>query len=215
MTHIDSFLDLFHSPPKQKFIKIALIGDGSVGKTSYFERILFGDTDDYKFNKYYDATKGCNVCQIDYMIGQHTITVHLFDTAGQEKFGTLRDSYLIGVDGVIVMYDITNKATKQNVLTKWIPDIKRVLSASKCQKYVPIAVVGNKCDKMDNADADVHVSSLRAATLNGYYGSNFGQIDHYYVSVKADENLMKPINWLLKNILSYYLNVNAKKIRKS
>lgn len=199
-------------PPKQSLIKIALIGDGSTGKTSYFERILSGDNSDYKFNKHYDATKGCNICQIEFIIGKYPITVHLFDTAGQEKFGALRDSYLVGIDGVILMYDITDRTTKQNALTKWIPEVKNILIASRTNKYVPIMVVGNKSDKIDSIDT--MTTHLRISTLLGCYESKFGEIDHCYISVKADENLMKPINWLLKYILSYYFNINVKKTNK-
>jgi hypothetical protein len=49
------------------------------------------------------------------------------------------------------------------------------------------------------------------ATLKGSYESYYGSIEHTLISVKADENLMKPINWLLQNVLSYIFPVKAKK----
>ena len=42
-------------------IKIVLLGDGHVGKSSLFERLTIGSSEDYSFNKNYDATTGCNV----------------------------------------------------------------------------------------------------------------------------------------------------------
>jgi small GTP-binding protein len=210
----DGFIDSFRGAPKKSSIKIALIGDGSTGKTSYFNRITCGDDPDYKFSKAYDATRGCNICQIEFLVNSHPVTVHLFDTAGQEKFGTLRDSYLMGVDGVILMYDITDKTTKQNILSKWIPELKRILHNSQSTSYVPIMVVGNKHDKIDAlVSAANEYVGIRVSSLTGAYTHVSGEVNHCFISVKADENLMIPINWLLTNILQYS-NVSAKKSAK-
>jgi small GTP-binding protein len=222
----------FRFPPSKTSIKIVLIGDGATGKTSYFNRLIGSDNPDYKFNKVYDATRGCNICQIEYKIGKYPITIHLFDTAGQEKFGLLRDSYMSGADAIILMYDLSEPITKQNVLTKWIPEVKRLLTASRCTQYIPIAVIGNKNDKLINrnpiskdqiggktfrshdSDDIYSIPGIRKSTLLGAYESKFGHIEHFYISVKADENLIKPINWLLRNVLSYYMPVEVVKTSK-
>lgn len=213
----DGFFDDYRSSPSKSSIKIVLMGDGGTGKTSYFNRIASGDHPDYKFSKVYDATRGCNICQIEYTIGKYPITLHVFDTAGQEKFGSLRDSYIMGADGIILMYDLTEKLTKQNVLTKWIPEIKRILKTSGSKSFVPIAVVGNKNDRLSeyNSNDPSNVPGIRLATLTGIYSSIiFGRIEHFYISVKADKNLLDPINWLLQTILAYFMPVNAKRTGK-
>lgn len=198
--------------PSKRSIKLVLIGDGATGKSSYFDRLSKGDNVDYKFSKNYNATQGCNVCQIEFKIGSENIIIHLFDTAGQEKFGALRDSYIMGANGVILMYDISQKETKTNVLSKWIPEIKRILISTKTKNYVPIMVVGNKNDTKDSLeDPSIENIGIRKASLGGGYDSSFGNISHCFVSVKADENLMEPLNWLLKNILGYFLPINIKK----
>jgi GTP-binding nuclear protein Ran len=200
----------FRSPPSKTSIKIALVGDGATGKTSFFNRIASGTCVDYKFSKVYDATHGCNICQIEYMIGIYPITVHLFDTAGQEKFGMLRESYLSGADAIIVMYDLSEKTTKHNVMTKWIPEIRKILTSTQYSKYVPIAVIGNKNEK-----DEIDLSGFRTATLVGAYDPcKFGPIDHFNISVKADDNLMKPINWILKHILAYIMTVEVRRSEK-
>jgi small GTP-binding protein len=211
----DGMINSFRGAPKKSSIKIALIGDGSTGKTSYFNRIISGDNLDYKFSKSYDATRGCNICQIEFLVNNYPVTIHLFDTAGQEKFGMLRDSYLMGVDGVILMYDITDKNTKQNILTKWIPELKRILHNTQSTVHVPIMVVGNKYDKIDAlVSAANEYVGIRVAALISAYTTMSGEVNHCFISVKADENLMVPINWLLTNILQYS-NVNAKKTIKT
>ena len=230
-----NIFDDLRSPPNKTSIKIVLLGDGAIGKTSYFTRLTSGETDEYKFNRTYDATRGCNICQIEYMIGKYAITLHLFDTAGQEKFGAMRDSYLMGADGIILMYDLTDINTKKNVINKWIPEIKRIMSDSKASSYIPIAVVGNKNDRIEttdsftinrnnnnnrinikNIDNDLtNTIGIRNVILKNVYSqNNYGNIEHFYMSVKADENLINPINWLLTDILSCYIPVNVKKSDK-
>jgi GTP-binding nuclear protein Ran len=211
----DGIFDDYRGAPSKSFVKIALIGDGATGKTSFFNRIANGDNSDYKFNKIYDATRGCNICQIEYMIGKHTITIHLFDTAGQELYGALRDSYIMGVDGIIIMYDLSEKITKQNVTAKWIPEVKHMLSCTKTHSYIPIAVVGNKNDKLETSNYFPDPSILTHTNFENLHDNyRLGSIEEFSVSVKADKDLMKPINWLLKNILSYYMPINVKRTKK-
>lgn len=229
----DHFFEGFRCPPKKSSIKLVLLGDGGVGKTSFFDRITTGDNLDYKFRKKYDATKGCNICQMDVMVGKYTIKLHIFDTAGQEKFGSLRDSYLMGADGVIMMYDLNNKSSRQNILTKWLPDLKKHIDASYTKSNIPVAVVGNKSDRIDeelikkerlyiDSTQYMEVVGIRKSVLKSNYSMSgsysvrskeYGQIEHFYSSVKQDEGLMNPINWLLKDILCYYISVDVRKTR--
>ncbi|VBB18222.1 GTP-binding nuclear protein Ran-1 [Yasminevirus sp. GU-2018] len=225
---LSGIIDDCRGAPSKSSIKIVLLGDGATGKTSYFSRISSGDTADYKFSKSYDATRGCNICQIEYKVGKYPITIHIFDTAGQEKFGALRDSYLMGADGVVLMYDLTDSNTKRNVITKWLPEIKRILTVSGTKTTVPVAVVGNKNDRIDvdalratdlyrREDDQISESQMltntvgiRTATLqSAYEARTYGPVEHFYTSVRADDGLIAPINWLVKNILRYYFAVNV------
>lgn len=207
----DGLFEEFRCSPGKSSIKIVLIGDGSTGKTSYFNCIANSDNPDYRFTKSYDATRGCNICQLEFTIGRYPVTIHLFDTAGQEKFGMMRDSYIMGADGIILMYDLCVGETKQSVLTKWIPDVKNILKNTGEKFRIPIAVIGNKNDKIEDS---FDRPGIRSATLFGAYESHkYGPINHFYVSVKADENIMDPLNWLLTNILAYITPVDAKRVK--
>lgn len=213
-----SIFEEFRAPPSKTSIKIVLLGDGSIGKTSFFQRITQSNDPNYKFSKVYDATQGCNICQIEYKIGKYPVTIHLFDTAGQEKFGMLRDSYLTGADAVILMYDLSDIRTKQSVLSTWLPNIMRSITASGYKQRVPVAVIGNKNDKIDSSEhrPDFNPVGLRTATLVGAYDMfQFGAIEHFYVSVKAEEGLMNPVNWLLRSVLNYYIPVDAQRSDKT
>ena len=61
----------------------------------------------------------------------------MWDTAGQEKLGGLREGYYIGAHAAIIMFDVTSRITYKNV-PKWYKDLTRI-----CEN-IPIVLVGNK-----------------------------------------------------------------------
>jgi GTP-binding nuclear protein Ran len=67
------------------------------------------------------------------------IIFNVWDTAGQEKFGGLRDGYYIQGQCGIIMFDVTSKITYKNV-PNWHRDLERV-----CEN-IPIVLCGNKVD---------------------------------------------------------------------
>ncbi|CAF4409559.1 unnamed protein product, partial [Adineta steineri] len=71
--------------------KLVLVGDGGVGKTTFVKRHLTGE-----FEKKYEATVGVNVHPLNFSTNYGEIIFSVWDTAGQEKFGGLRDGYYIG-----------------------------------------------------------------------------------------------------------------------
>jgi GTP-binding nuclear protein Ran len=68
-----------------------------------------------------------------------TIVFNVWDTAGQEKFGGLRDGYYIQGQCGIIMFDVTSRITYKNV-PNWHRDLERV-----CEN-IPIVLCGNKVD---------------------------------------------------------------------
>ncbi len=71
--------------------KLVLVGDGGVGKTTFVKRHLTGEDE-----KKYEATVGVEVRPLDFHTTRGKIRFNVWDTAGQEKFGGLRDGYYIG-----------------------------------------------------------------------------------------------------------------------
>ena len=67
---------------------------------------------------------------------------NVWDTAGQEKFGGLRDGYYIQGQCAIIMFDVTSRVTYKNV-PNWHRDLVRV-----CEN-IPIVLTGNKVDIKD------------------------------------------------------------------
>jgi GTP-binding nuclear protein Ran len=70
------------------------------------------------------------------------IKFNIWDTAGQEKLGGLREGYYIGGQCGIIMFDVCSRITYKNV-AKWYKDLTRICEG------IPICLVGNKVDVKD------------------------------------------------------------------
>jgi small GTP-binding protein len=196
----DGIGEKFRSAPSKTLFKFSILGDGSVGKSSYFTRLHEGNKPNYKFEKNYDTTRGCNIGKSYYNVGKYELCAQMYDTAGQECFGDFRDCYTSGVDGIIIMYDASENKSKQSILNSWMPEVKRIMKESNMTN-IPIAIVGNKNDivRKENMLCHEHVG-IRTSTLIGSYKD--GPIQHFDICVKENECLLDPINWLFEKILS-------------
>lgn len=114
--------------------KLILVGDGGVGKTTFVRRHLTGE-----FEKRYVATLGVEVHPLLFHTNRGQIKFNVWDTAGQEKFGGLRDGYYIQGQCAIIMFDVTSCITYKNV-PNWHRDLTRV-----CEN-IPIVLCGNKVE---------------------------------------------------------------------
>ena len=147
---------------KNKLIeyKFALLGDSSVGKTTIFKKISTGI-----FSEHNISTIGTDKRTIDFNDVEVNIKgkkvkksfqISLFDTAGQERFKSITKNYFKDADGIILLYDITNKITFDHVET-WLASIEEVLSDWKTHNYL-ILLMGNKLDLATNGEKDREVN---------------------------------------------------------
>ncbi len=88
------------------------------------------------------ATLGVEVHPLVFYTNRGPIRFNVWDTAGQEKFGGLRDGYYIQGQCAIIMFDVTARVTYKNV-PNWHRDLVRV-----CEN-IPIVLCGNKVDIKD------------------------------------------------------------------
>ena len=174
--------------------KVCLIGDGGVGKTAYVKLLMTSI-----FEKKYVATLGVEAHPIRFdAIGndgntQQNICFNVWDCAGQEKFGGLRDGYYIQSRACIVMYDRSSSFTFKNVINKWLRDYIRVCPNT------PIIVCGNKCDK-PNETRD-HLRQL-SRFVSMYQDARDQPLDITYVdmSVKSCYNYDVPFKILARKL---------------
>ena len=158
---------------KNKLIeyKFALLGDSSVGKTTIFKKISTGI-----FSEHNISTIGTDKRTIDFNDVEVNIKgkkvkksfqISLFDTAGQERFKSITKNYFKDADGIILLYDITNKITFDHVET-WLASIEEVLSDWKTHNYL-ILLMGNKLDLATNGEKDREVN---IEDVNKKYGDS-------------------------------------------
>ncbi|CAN0345427.1 unnamed protein product, partial [Ectocarpus sp. 13 AM-2016] len=91
----------------------------------------------FSFRLFPTATLGVEVRPLPFHTNRGPIKFNVWDTAGQEKFGGLRDGYYIQGQCAIIMFDVTSRITYKNV-PNWHRDLTRV-----CE-HIPIVLCGNK-----------------------------------------------------------------------
>jgi len=158
--------------------KLILVGDGGVGKTTFVKRHLTGE-----FEKKYVATLGVEVHPLTFHTNRGPICFNVWDTAGQEKFGGLRDGYYIQGQAAIIMFDVTSRITYKNV-PNWHRDLVRV-----CES-IPIVLTGNKVDIKDR--------KVKAKQITFHRKKN---LQYYDISAKSNYNFEKPFLWLARKLV--------------
>jgi GTP-binding nuclear protein Ran len=157
--------------------KLILVGDGGVGKTTFVRRHMTGE-----FEKRYVATRGVEVYPMPFTTNMGQIRFNVWDTAGQEKYGGLRDGYYIQGQCAIIMFDVTSRVTYKNV-PNWHRDITRVCEG------IPIVLCGNKVEVKDR--------KVKAKQITFHRKKN---LQYYEISAKVNYNFEKPFLWIAKKL---------------
>mmetsp|Transcript_14512 Transcript_14512/g.34515 ORF Transcript_14512/g.34515 Transcript_14512/m.34515 type:complete len:207 (-) Transcript_14512:346-966(-) len=128
--------------PTATNIKLLTIGDSAVGKTCLISQFARDS-----FNPNFITTIG-----IDYKIKEVEIDgskykLLIWDTAGQERFRTITTSYFRGCQGILLVYDITQHKTFDNV-RNWMDQINTVNDGENVCKIL----LGNKCDMTEERE---------------------------------------------------------------
>ncbi|KAJ3434080.1 ras-like protein [Anaeramoeba flamelloides] len=116
-------------------MRIVIVGSGGVGKSALTIRFLQN-----KFIQEYDPTIE-DTYRKTMTIDKKSVFLDILDTAGQEEYTSMENTYYRSGDGFVCVYSITSTESYK----KMKECFKNVLM-SKDQKYFPIIIVGNKCD---------------------------------------------------------------------
>lgn len=120
-------------------LKVILIGDGAVGKTSIRKRYLGeGFRSDYQMT--IGADLAAKTSDIVYTGGKQ-IKYLIWDLAGQPRFSNVRKIYYMSAVGALVVFDMTRPESFQNIV-KWMNELWR----NNGRGPVPLIVLGNKTD---------------------------------------------------------------------
>ena len=146
--------------------KFILIGNSDVGKTSILRFLTIGE-----FPEDTISTIGVDKKTIDvsFEVDENNtkikkdFIISLFDTAGQEKFRAIARNYYKGSDGILLLYDITDRVTFENI-EMWIDSITETLGKKADSKYV-IILIGNKLDLVTEDDGKREVTEEEALDI--------------------------------------------------
>eukprot|EP01096_Ripella_sp_DP13-Kostka_P005469 TRINITY_DN1866_c0_g1_i1.p1 TRINITY_DN1866_c0_g1~~TRINITY_DN1866_c0_g1_i1.p1 ORF type:complete len:337 (-),score=182.12 TRINITY_DN1866_c0_g1_i1:142-1080(-) len=160
-------------------LKLVAVGDGAVGKTCLLVSYATG-----RFPEDYVPTVFDNyTAPIE--IGDETILLHLWDTAGQEDYDRLRPLSYPGTDVVLLCFSLTSEASYEAVTEKWYPELNVYCSG------VPIILIGLKVDLRDQGLKDPHSDSDEFITQEQgqELADDIGAAQYIEVSAKTGKNL--------------------------
>lgn len=147
-----------------------------MGKSSLLLRFA-----DNTFTETFISTIGVDFKIRTMNIGGKQVKLQIWDTAGQERFRTITSSYYRGAHGIIVVYDVTNADSFNNV-QKWLQEIDRYA----CENVHKL-LVGNKCDMQSDRRVSTEDASDLAHSLN---------LDYLETSAKSAINVEDSFNRL-------------------
>uniref|UniRef100_A0A7S0HGQ7 Uncharacterized protein n=1 Tax=Phaeocystis antarctica TaxID=33657 RepID=A0A7S0HGQ7_9EUKA len=143
-------------------IKLLLIGDSGVGKSCLLVRFA-----DDAFSQSFITTIGIDFKIRTIELDGKRIKLQIWDTAGQERFKTITTAYYRGAMGIMLVYDVTNEATFENVST-WMRAIDQHASES-----VNKVLLGNKADSSGGLVERKGVSTERGQALADKFSLRF------------------------------------------
>ncbi|KAJ8383785.1 hypothetical protein AAFF_G00214720 [Aldrovandia affinis] len=161
--------------------KLLLIGDSGVGKTCLIIRFA-----EDNFNSTYISTIGIDFKVKTIEVEGKKVKLQVWDTAGQERFKTITTAYYRGAMGIILVYDITDEKSFENI-QNWMKSIKENASSG-----VSRMLLGNKCD----IEAKRKVSKETGEKLAKDHGIRF-----FETSAKSSINVEESFIALARDIL--------------
>ncbi|KKN41778.1 hypothetical protein LCGC14_0719860 [marine sediment metagenome] len=180
---------VFHERTEMIF-KVIVVGDPAVGKTSLLRKFS-----SEKFEYEYIPTVGVNIVKEQVAIKDNTgkdvtVSLMLWDIAGQPQFYMLHRPYFNGADGVMLVYDITRSSSFSNVNNWWQTCVKYALSSS------PRILIGNKIDLNDERKIILPMAEHLSQKINAEFfetsastGKNVKELFHKMAELALNSKL--------------------------
>jgi len=172
-------MDILETKP----LKILLLGNSTVGKSSFFLRYF-----DNKFTSSSAVTIGVDYKVKSIIVNNIKLKLNIWDTAGQDRFKSITKSYFKGSDGVLLIFDLTNNRSFLDV-SQWISQIKEY-----SEERTKIVLVGNKCDSEERVVLKEEIEK---------YSVENGLI-YFEASAKDNINVSEAFDRLALMIVEYY-----------
>jgi len=157
-------------------IKIIVLGDVSVGKTSAIKRLKY---DSFTINP---QTLSIDFTPITFQVDESGgyLDALIWDTCGEERFRSITKTYYNDINGAIIFFDVSNRSSFES-LTYWIKDLSEQIPKKNNELITPIIISGNKCDISQDKREVGFVEADNFCRENG--------LKYYEVSAKTGYNI--------------------------
>ena len=168
--------------------KIILIGNSGVGKSSILQRYI-----QKVFQESFASTIGVDFFMKTINIGDKSIKLQLWDTAGTEKFRSITTGYYRGADAAFVVFDLSSKSSFKN-LNEWIESYYKY-SNPDVEKNV--ILIGNKSDLFDKRE-------VTKEEIEKFIKDN--NINYFETSAKDGKNIDECFTFIAEKLMNQNAN---------
>ena len=169
-------------------IQLIMIGESSVGKTSLIRRYTKNI-----FNLNHLETTGLEFNSKEERINHKIIKVKIWDTAGQEIFHSLTKNFFRKADGIIIVFDVTNKESFDKI-HDWVKSVHDNIDS---YREMNIIIVGNKIDLDENRE----VTKEEGVKLSDYY-----DIPYFEASAKNSNGVRTFMMKIITDVVNNKVN---------
>jgi small GTP-binding protein len=157
---ISSILEATRDSEQARYVlKVVIVGDWGVGKTSLIRRFA-----ENKFDHDYKPSIGVNIVTKIIDIKGRKLKLQMFDTGGQERFRPLRQRYYKGANAVIFVFDVTRASSAVTIETRWLSEVEAVLDTD-----FERLVLANKIDLDPDREVSEYAAKQAADRIKGKY----------------------------------------------
>ena len=140
-------------------VKLILVGNGKVGKTSLITQYL-----DKAFTGDYIMTVGKEKTIKNINIEEKEVSLEICDTAGQPDYRAVNKIFMKNTDIALIVYDMTNRETFQE-LTGWIKNVKEINQSSD----IILSIIANKSDLYEKRNISEEEGKKFAADNHSFF----------------------------------------------
>mmetsp|Transcript_31378 Transcript_31378/g.90027 ORF Transcript_31378/g.90027 Transcript_31378/m.90027 type:complete len:218 (+) Transcript_31378:75-728(+) len=134
--------------------KLVLLGSSGAGKSCLLLRFA-----DDAFTDSYITTIGVDFRFKTIPVDKKNIKLQIWDTAGQERFRTITSAYYRGADGIMLVYDICDRESF-NQIDEWLSEVNKYVTEGTCK-----VLIGNKCDLASERQVPTEEAKKKAEEL--------------------------------------------------
>ncbi|KAG4067856.1 hypothetical protein HA402_010542 [Bradysia odoriphaga] len=171
---------------KKTLLKVIILGDSSVGKTSLMNQYV-----KKHFSNQYKATIGADFLTKEVVVDDRVVTMQIWDTAGQERFQSLGVAFYRGADCCVLVFDVTAGNSFKN-LDSWRDEFL-IQASPRDPEHFPFVVLGNKIDQENR-----QVSTKRAQQ----WCQSKNDIPYFETSAKEGVNVELAFQTIARNALA-------------